>query len=119
MLERRREGDYLLLWQNAPTAVIGLNQIAAAEVDTEYAAAHGIAVVRRSTGGGAVYHDAGNLNYSLIGDAGDAAAADPAAEGADPNADPNAAAEGADPNADPNAAVDPNAAAPEGEAQPQ
>lgn len=74
VLERRREGDYLLLWQNAPTAVIGLNQIAAAEVDTEYAAAHGIAVVRRSTGGGAVYHDAGNLNYSLIGDAGDAAA---------------------------------------------
>ena len=78
VLERRREGDYLLLWQNAPTAVIGLNQIAAAEVDTEYAAAHGIAVVRRSTGGGAVYHDAGNLNYSLIGDAGDAAALSPA-----------------------------------------
>ncbi len=60
--------------------------------------------------------DAAAVTDVAAADAGDATAADPAAEGADPNADPNSAA---DPNADPNAAVDPNAAAPEGEAQPQ
>ncbi len=73
VLEHRREGDWLMLWQNAPVVVIGLNQLAAAEVDEAYATEHGIAVVRRATGGGAVYHDAGNLNYSLMSDAGDAA----------------------------------------------
>lgn len=74
VLEHRREGDWLLLWQNFRTVVIGLNQNAAEEVDELYAAAHGISVVRRATGGGAVYHDLGNLNYSLISDAGEAAA---------------------------------------------
>ena len=69
VLEHRRTGDWLLLWQNARTVVIGLNQLAAAEVDESYARANGITVVRRATGGGAVYHDLGNLNYSLIGDA--------------------------------------------------
>ena len=37
----------------------------------DFVRSHGISVVRRATGGGAVYHDAGNINYSLIGDAGD------------------------------------------------
>lgn len=73
VLETRRDGDWLMLWQDAPSVIIGLNQLAAAEVDGEYARGHGIAVVRRATGGGAVYHDAGNMNYSIFGDAGDAA----------------------------------------------
>lgn len=73
VLETRRDGDWLMLWQDAPSVIIGLNQLAAAEVDGEYARGHGIAVVRRGTGGGAVYHDAGNMNYSIFGDAGDAA----------------------------------------------
>ena len=73
ILETRREGEWLMLWQDSPSVIIGLNQLAAAEVDAEYAREHGIAVVRRATGGGAVYHDAGNMNYSLFGDAGDAA----------------------------------------------
>ena len=70
-LESRREGEWLILWQNSPTVVLGLNQIAAAEVDVDFVRSHDISVVRRATGGGAVYHDAGNINYSLIGDAGD------------------------------------------------
>ncbi len=69
VLRRRRSGDYLLLWQNDNTVVIGLNQNAEAEIDRSFVEAHGIRVVRRTTGGGAVYHDLGNLNYSFITDA--------------------------------------------------
>ena len=70
VLEHRREGEWLLLWQNANTVVIGLNQNAAEEIDAAFVEKHGITVVRRMTGGGAVYHDLGNLNYSFICDVG-------------------------------------------------
>ena len=72
ILENRREGDWLLLWQNANTVVIGLNQNAAEEINRNFVEEHGITVVRRMTGGGAVYHDLGNLNYSFISDVGNA-----------------------------------------------
>lgn len=71
VLQNRREGDYLLLWQNDNTIVIGQNQNAEAEINHSFVEQHGIRVVRRMTGGGAVYHDLGNLNYSFITDAGD------------------------------------------------
>ena len=70
VLRRRTRGDYLLLWQNDNTVVVGQNQNAEAEIDRAFVEAHGIRVVRRTTGGGAVYHDLGNLNYSFITDAG-------------------------------------------------
>ena len=72
VLKNRLEGDYLLLWQNDNTIVIGQNQNAEAEINRAFVEEHGIHVVRRTTGGGAVYHDLGNLNYSFITDAGDA-----------------------------------------------
>lgn len=72
VLEHRPHGDWLLLWQNANTVVIGLNQNTAEEIDADFVARHGVTVVRRMTGGGAVYHDLGNLNYSFITDIGDA-----------------------------------------------
>ena len=62
-------GTVFCLWQNAPAVIIGLNQNAYAEVDLPYLEAHGIALARRVTGGGAVYHDLGNLNYSIAGPA--------------------------------------------------
>ena len=71
VLENRREGDWLILWQNANTVVIGLNQNTEEEVNRAFIEAHKITVVRRMTGGGAVYHDLGNLNYSFITDIGD------------------------------------------------
>lgn len=60
------DDDIFMLWQNAPVVVIGRNQNAYAEVNLEYAKENNISVCRRITGGGAVYHDLGNLNYTFI-----------------------------------------------------
>ena len=65
-LLKHTDEEYILLWQNEPTVVIGKNQNAFAEVNLEYTEKNGIHIVRRITGGGAVYHDLGNLNYSYI-----------------------------------------------------
>jgi len=58
--------EVFMLWRNDKAVVVGKNQNTLAEVNTEYAKANGIAVVRRLTGGGAVFHDLGNLCYTLI-----------------------------------------------------
>ena len=55
------------LWRNEPSVIIGHNQVAAQEVNLEYLQQHGIKLARRVTGGGAVYHDLQNLNYSFAG----------------------------------------------------
>ncbi len=57
---------WLLLWQNAPSVIVGRHQNTAEEIDCARAGAQGIPVVRRMTGGGAVYHDLGNLNFSFL-----------------------------------------------------
>ena len=55
------------LWQNRPSVIIGHNQDARREVNLEFLQEHGIVLARRVTGGGAVYHDLQNLNYSIVG----------------------------------------------------
>ena len=55
------------LWRNAPSVIIGRNQNAYAEVSLPYLEANGIVLARRVTGGGAVYHDRQNLNYTIVG----------------------------------------------------
>lgn len=54
-----------MLWQNAPAVIVGRHQNTAAEVCEALARERGIAIVRRVTGGGAVYHDLGNINFTL------------------------------------------------------
>lgn len=57
---------YLLFYINSPSIIIGKHQNTIEEINTEYVKDHGIKVVRRLSGGGAVYHDLGNLNFSFI-----------------------------------------------------
>ncbi|WP_077211122.1 lipoate--protein ligase [Bacillus dakarensis] len=58
--------NYLLFYINGPSIIIGKNQNTIEEINTEYVEDNNIKVVRRLSGGGAVYHDLGNLNYSFI-----------------------------------------------------
>jgi lipoate-protein ligase A len=58
--------DVLFLYVNAPAIIIGRNQNTIEELDSDVVAARGIRVVRRISGGGAVYHDLGNLNFSFM-----------------------------------------------------
>lgn len=55
------------LWQNRPAVIVGFNQEVNTEVNLEYLKENGIDLVRRVTGGGAVYHDLENLNYTIVG----------------------------------------------------
>ena len=61
------EESYFFLWRNRPAVIIGLNQNAYSEVNLDYLNSHGITLARRVTGGGAVYHDLQNMNYTIIG----------------------------------------------------
>lgn len=56
----------LLFYINEPSVIIGRNQNTLGEIDPDYVKAHNIHVVRRLSGGGAVYHDLGNLNFSFV-----------------------------------------------------
>ncbi|MDM5336878.1 lipoate--protein ligase [Fictibacillus enclensis] len=57
---------YLLFYINEPSIIIGKNQNTVEEINADYVREHNIHVVRRLSGGGAVYHDTGNLNFSFI-----------------------------------------------------
>jgi len=68
----RKGEDYFFLYRNAPSVIIGSNQAVMNEVDQDWCIEHEIRIIRRISGGGAVYHDHGNLNYSLLYDKSDA-----------------------------------------------
>ena len=59
-------GDFFLLWQNEPSVIVGKFQNTAEEINQAYVDRCHIKVARRLSGGGAVYHDGGNLNYTFI-----------------------------------------------------
>lgn len=61
-----REDEVLLLWRNRPAVVVGCYQNICREVHVRALLEQNIPVVRRMSGGGTVYHDLGNLNYTLI-----------------------------------------------------
>lgn len=56
------------LWQNRSAVIVGKHQNTAEEIDAAYVRDHGIQIVRRMSGGGAVYHDLGNINFTYITD---------------------------------------------------
>ena len=61
-----KDDDIFLLWQNSPAVIVGSYQNICREVHVEALRKHGIPIVRRMSGGGTVYHDLGNVNYTYI-----------------------------------------------------
>lgn len=60
------QADCFMLWQNDKTIVVGKYQNVLEEINSSYVKEHGITVARRLSGGGAVYHDMGNLNFTFV-----------------------------------------------------
>lgn len=58
--------NILMLWQSEPSVIVGKHQNTLAEVNLGFVTTEKIPVIRRISGGGTVYHDAGNINYTLI-----------------------------------------------------
>ncbi|ULG73734.1 lipoate--protein ligase [Macrococcus brunensis] len=66
ILNNLTDDSYFLFYVNEPSIIIGKNQNTYAEVNQKYVDEHHIHIVRRISGGGAVYHDLGNLNFSFV-----------------------------------------------------
>ena len=63
-----RDAMYVMLWQNDNAIIVGKHQNTLAQINEAFVREKGIKVVRRLSGGGDVYHDMGNLNYTIIAD---------------------------------------------------
>jgi len=62
----RKKEPVLMIWQTEKTVMLGNNQVVEAEVDTEFALASSVKIVRRSSGGGAIFTDPGTVLYTMI-----------------------------------------------------
>lgn len=70
-LLKEKEEEIFMLWQNKPAIIVGKHQNALAEINVPFVMANNIPVVRRLTGGGTVFHDSGNINFTFIKNADD------------------------------------------------
>ncbi|MCL2214273.1 MAG: lipoate--protein ligase [Treponema sp.] len=61
-----RKHNYFMLWRNNNSVIVGKNQNTLAEINLPFVKSNNINVVRRLSGGGAVYHDLGNINFTFI-----------------------------------------------------
>ena len=66
LFQRLRDEDAVIVYRDAPAVVAGCYQNIAAEVDAVSLFRRGIPMLRRISGGGTVYHDLGNINYSML-----------------------------------------------------
>ncbi len=66
IMEKNTDSVLLYLWQNGPSVILGRNQNPFVECDVDSMRQDAVELVRRKSGGGAVYHDLGNLNYTVI-----------------------------------------------------
>ena len=58
--------DIFILWRNESSVIVGKNQNTLSEINLDYIKENSIPVVRRQSGGGAVFHDLGNINFTFI-----------------------------------------------------
>ncbi len=65
-LLKEKDAFYIYVWRNAPAVIVGVNQNTLSEINVNYLNSNGIKLVRRITGGGAVYHDLNNICYTVI-----------------------------------------------------
>ena len=63
---RNFKKDCFMLWRSEPSVIVGKHQNTLAEINWDFIKKHDIKVVRRLSGGGTVYHDPGNLNFTFI-----------------------------------------------------
>lgn len=63
---RPADPGWFLLWRNAPSIIVGRHQNTLEEINSDLVRRYNLPVIRRLTGGGAVYHDLGNLNFSFL-----------------------------------------------------
>ena len=68
----RFDRDVFMLWRNVPAIIVGRHQNTLAEINPDYVRERNLPVVRRLSGGGAVFHDLGNLNFTFIAGGADA-----------------------------------------------
>ena len=66
IIAEKADFEAVMLWRNASAVIVGRNQNTAAEIDADFVRQNNIQVIRRITGGGAVYHDLGNINYTIV-----------------------------------------------------
>jgi len=65
-LFKNKSEDIFMLWRNEPSIIVGKHQNTLSEINYEFVRENNIKVVRRLTGGGAVFHDLGNVNFTFI-----------------------------------------------------
>ncbi len=71
ILENYVSGEYIMLWRGERSVIIGKNQNAYGEVSLTQCERRGVPIYRRGSGGGTVYHDLGNINFSFFTDMGE------------------------------------------------